>query len=830
VADNYEVASAFVRLRPKVDPNFAREGERQIGSPLKKIAEGAALAFGAIKVAGIFRDAIGEQREAQRVGRQTEAVLRSTGGVAGVTATDIGKLADKLSKVAAVDDEVIQQGENVLLTFRDVRNEAGKGNDVFNRATRAALDLSAAFGTDLQGSIIQIGKALNDPIQGLTALRRVGVSFTEQQQAQIKALAESGNLLKAQKIILGELETEFGGAAAAAADPIARFHVATKNLEESLGVALTPALNVASKGVTSLSDAFLALPRPVQSTAAILGTAAVAAVGATIAYNSLAAALEGTAIAAAATEIGAIGLAAVPVIGPLAAVAAAVYEIGYAGDNVSGKIGKTLTNVSAAIAAGNGQITATAQSAVAAFLQLTEGTEAFRESGKTVKDFIPVALEGDKAVRAFVKSMGLGPTGAKTLTKDLLTLAHAIQGGSAQGKALSEILGDVTSGEDDAAAAAKRFADAMDSTIGHFVDVQSAALGVRSAEDTLTEAVKGTGDQAAASSSKMKTYADAVTQVFDSVVDTERAHISAREAMARLMEVASSNTKGAAAAARGLVRLDGQQASSADDVSSALLDVIDARKQEVEAEAASGEIADTTQARHQALIDSLLDLRNQYPGLAGDIDKYIDAAKKIPELPLEDVAKRTADKQQNLADATLNVVTALQRQASADDDPIHGLLIMDQTLGSLLDKYKRFPEAAGVLSGAIASVDAALAKDAALLGISVGTLEQLLSSGISGNLLSALADPKTGGDVARLIATPRAGGGPVKAGVPYWVGEKRPELFVPHESGTIVANPAQAPVAGATLNIVNNITAPDPVRAGHSTNQALRDAAYLLGI
>src|SRR5262249_24601999 len=82
--------------------------------------------------------------------------------------------------------------------------------------TKTMLDMSVALGQDMKTSAVQLGKALNDPIKGVSALQRVGVSFTQAQKAQIKALVESGNTLGAQKIILGELNNEFGGSAEAA--------------------------------------------------------------------------------------------------------------------------------------------------------------------------------------------------------------------------------------------------------------------------------------------------------------------------------------------------------------------------------------------------------------------------------------------------------------------------------------------------------------------------------------------------------------------------------------------------------------------------------------
>jgi phage-related minor tail protein len=123
----------------------------------------------------------------------------------------------------------------MLLTFRNIRNEAGKGNDIFNRSTRVLLDMSKALGVDSSKAAIQLGKALNDPVKGITALRRVGVTFTEQQQKQIDTLVKSGRTLDAQKMILRELTKEFGGSAVAQATSTEKLKVAFGNLEEDSG-------------------------------------------------------------------------------------------------------------------------------------------------------------------------------------------------------------------------------------------------------------------------------------------------------------------------------------------------------------------------------------------------------------------------------------------------------------------------------------------------------------------------------------------------------------------------------------------------------------------
>jgi hypothetical protein len=137
----------------------------------------------------------------------------------------------------------------MLLTFTRIRNEVGKGNDIFNQATQTVTDMSAALGTDMKKQAIQVGKALNDPIKGISALQRVGVSFTASQKEQIKALVESGDIMGAQKIILKELATEFGGAAAAAATPWQRFKTLISHALEPLEPVILATMDKASRAL-----------------------------------------------------------------------------------------------------------------------------------------------------------------------------------------------------------------------------------------------------------------------------------------------------------------------------------------------------------------------------------------------------------------------------------------------------------------------------------------------------------------------------------------------------------------------------------------------------
>jgi hypothetical protein len=168
---------------------------------------GAAFAGAAAVITKSARDLA----RIEKINAQTEAVLKSMGNSAGVSSQHIQDLAGNLEKLTASEAETIQEGANLLLTFRNIQNQVGENNDIFDQAVTMSVDLARAMGTDASGEAIRLGKALNDPTKGVSALTRVGVSFTEQQKEQIKTLQESGDILGAQKIILGELQAQFGG-------------------------------------------------------------------------------------------------------------------------------------------------------------------------------------------------------------------------------------------------------------------------------------------------------------------------------------------------------------------------------------------------------------------------------------------------------------------------------------------------------------------------------------------------------------------------------------------------------------------------------------------
>jgi hypothetical protein len=246
----------------------------------------AAAVVGGVGLA--LKSAFSAAEESAKISRETERVLKTTGASAWTTADQIGELANKTSKLTGVDDELIQSASNLLLTFTNVQNQTGKNNDVFDQATLLALDMSTALGTDASGAAIQLGKALNDPEKGITALSRAGVSFTEQQKDQIRTLQESGDMLGAQKIILAELSKEFGGAAEAAKTPLDDLKVKLGNFQESLGATLIPIVSGAADKLRFMIEMFEALPGGAQIAIVAIGGIATAIGTGVVLYDKLA--------------------------------------------------------------------------------------------------------------------------------------------------------------------------------------------------------------------------------------------------------------------------------------------------------------------------------------------------------------------------------------------------------------------------------------------------------------------------------------------------------------------------------------------------------------
>lgn len=239
LADKYKSVTASAqrgdaqlkKLDKTVGDNFRNVGNYAGAmSRLNSVLGGLGVSFGLTmavsKVKELVTESIALSRIQEKAVAQVEAGLKSTGNAVGFTLDELKAKASAIQKDTLFGDEaILQDVTSVLLTFTSITGP------IFDKAQLAVADLATKMGSDLKSASVQLGKALNNPVKGITALQRVGVSFTDSQKEQIKTLTETGRLQEAQTIILKELNTEFGGSAKASAEADGGF----TQLQNSIG-------------------------------------------------------------------------------------------------------------------------------------------------------------------------------------------------------------------------------------------------------------------------------------------------------------------------------------------------------------------------------------------------------------------------------------------------------------------------------------------------------------------------------------------------------------------------------------------------------------------
>ena len=176
------------------------------------------MVAGAASIASVGIAALTNVRAFSELERQTlraEALIKSTGGTAGLTAKQINELAESIDKSTLASAAGARDAAAALLTFQSVSGEN------FKRTLVLAQDLAAIMGGDMRGAAAALGRALEDPSVGLTLLTRRGISFTQSQKEMILAMHEAGDEMGAQNLMLSRLEQQLGGAGVGEAGGIA---------------------------------------------------------------------------------------------------------------------------------------------------------------------------------------------------------------------------------------------------------------------------------------------------------------------------------------------------------------------------------------------------------------------------------------------------------------------------------------------------------------------------------------------------------------------------------------------------------------------------------
>lgn len=198
-------------------------------STVSKVFAFAGISIGINTFVNALKSVDVEASESNKQLKLLSNTVKITGAATWTSTKRMNELAESISKNTNYSVNDIRKMETVLLGFKNITGET------FTEASNAITDMATVMGMDLTSAVQTVGKALDDPIKGLDSLRRQGFAFTDEQKKELEQLVKNGKQMQAQKIILDELATTYGGAAKQAADSGKQLENSIKNLKAELG-------------------------------------------------------------------------------------------------------------------------------------------------------------------------------------------------------------------------------------------------------------------------------------------------------------------------------------------------------------------------------------------------------------------------------------------------------------------------------------------------------------------------------------------------------------------------------------------------------------------
>lgn len=187
-----------------------------IGAIMGRVSGVGLLLTGAVVALGAgFAKMVKAGSNAESQFLKLEALLKATGGASQQTSADIEQMAIQIGQGTLASVQGVRDAAGVLLTFKSI------SGDTFKEVLTLSQDLAAVGFGSVKTAALQLGKALEEPEIGLSALRRVGVSFSEEQKEMIKVMSLTGRQAEAQAMILKALKEQVGGAGEGAAGGLA---------------------------------------------------------------------------------------------------------------------------------------------------------------------------------------------------------------------------------------------------------------------------------------------------------------------------------------------------------------------------------------------------------------------------------------------------------------------------------------------------------------------------------------------------------------------------------------------------------------------------------
>lgn len=181
-----------------------------LGESFKKLGPLAAAAIGAFSLDKMLDGII----ESQKAEAQLNAAFAATSSTVQLTRTQLDGLTASFARNSTASGATVKSAEAILLTFDKVRGQA------FEQTMQAAIDLSARMGTDLVSAVELLGRAVQNPLAGMTALGRAHIVLSQDQKDLITRFAAVGDIMGEQQVILAALKTSLQGAGDAAANTL----------------------------------------------------------------------------------------------------------------------------------------------------------------------------------------------------------------------------------------------------------------------------------------------------------------------------------------------------------------------------------------------------------------------------------------------------------------------------------------------------------------------------------------------------------------------------------------------------------------------------------
>ena len=222
----------------------------------KKLGNAMGVALTAKAAVDFVKESVKAYESQTATMKVLESTVKSVGATAWTSTQELVQMAQEFQQMTNYSANSIESMQAVLLGFRNIKG------DNFREATKAIMDMATVMDMDLKSAAQSIGKALDDPINGMDSLKKQGFNFTASQKKVIQSFLDTGNAAEAQKIILNELETTFGGAAEAGVKGGEQLKNAFSDMQAGIGKFMTdvwnaiPGIDKLAQGMRFLGEAF----------------------------------------------------------------------------------------------------------------------------------------------------------------------------------------------------------------------------------------------------------------------------------------------------------------------------------------------------------------------------------------------------------------------------------------------------------------------------------------------------------------------------------------------------------------------------------------------